>query len=52
MDSKLQVQMFEKVLQSAIEGCHKIHQQMMDYVREKTLDRLETRGTGQLVTDM
>lgn len=45
MDSKVPLQTFEKVMKTAMDGCHMIYEKMSECVKERALDLLETRGT-------
>jgi exosome complex component RRP41 len=45
MDSKVPLQTFEKVLRTAMEGCHMIYEIMAECVKQRSLDLLETRGS-------
>lgn len=44
MDSKLHLDTFERVLQSAIEGCQKTYDILQNVVRERTQNLLNARG--------
>jgi exosome complex component RRP41 len=44
MDSKLRLDDFEKVLALAVEGCKKIHEILLEYVRSYTQELVTSRG--------
>lgn len=45
MHSKLPMQHFEMLLQTAVEGCHKIYEILVTYVRDRALNLLDSRGS-------
>jgi len=46
MDSKLHLDTFEKVLECAIEGCHKTYEMLYAHVKERTQQLVNSRGGG------
>jgi exosome complex component RRP41 len=45
MDSKLPIDMFEKVVSLAVEGCKAIHKVLLNEVQNYTYDVLQAKGT-------
>lgn len=46
MDCKVPLNTFEKVLMTAIDGCHRIYEVLVECVRERSLQLLESKATN------
>jgi len=46
MDSKLHLDTFEKVLDCAVEGCHRTYEILYAHVKERTQQLVNARGGG------
>lgn len=44
MDSKLKIEEFEQVMKLAMEGCKKVHEILLEVVRERTNNLVTSRG--------